>query len=552
MRTRWLGAMVTCIAIMASACGGGGSSSTSATTGGVLKIGTASNIDSMNPFVAFQQDAYTLFEQMYPFLIQYRSKDLQFAPDFSLTWKESTDGLTWTFNTVPNAKWSDGQPLTAKDAAWTLNTIMKFAKGATANLAGDVAHVTSVKATDDNTLVITYAQPVANVLANLQQVPILPQHIWSQYATGDGKALKTYTNTPDGDTPVVSGGPFVLAKYQKDEDAILQANPNFYGPKPKLQGFGLVYFSNNDAEIEALRTGDIDATENIPTTTVKTLKADSSVTVFTGPAVSFRDFIINSSPDKTTNLELQNPLVREAMEYAIDRNAIVQTAWLGFASPGSTIVPPSTPLWHDAQITGLPYDIAKADQLLDQAGYPKGADGIRVANGHPMSYQVLFAQDETGEGDRAFSIIQNGFKQIGIQIAQRKMDNSALNTAILGSDSKYSSFDLAMWDWYPLIDPDFILSVLTCQQWGGWSDTGYCNKAYDKLYSQQGLAIDQSARQQLVDRMQQIAFNDRPYIVLNYNDTLNAWSTKWTGFVESVQGWFNPLSKESLTQIHLA
>ena len=545
--------MVACIAIVASACGGSGSGSpASGSTGGPLTIGSNSNIDSMNPFVAFQQDAYTLFEQMYPYLVQYRSKDLQFAPDFALTWKEATDGLTWTFNTAPNAKWSDGQPLTAKDAAWTLNTILKFAKGATANLSGDVAHVTSVKATDDNTLVITYSRPVANVLANLQQIPILPEHVWAQYATGDGKGLKTYPNTPVGNTPIVSGGPFVLVEYQKDQDAILKANPNFYGPKPKIPGFGLQYFSNDDAEIQSLKSGEIDATENIPTTTVKTLQADKSIHVFIGPGLSFRDFIINSSPDKTTNLELQNPLVREAMEYAIDRNAIVQTAWLGFAAPGSTIVPPSTPLWHDAQITGLPFDIAKANALLDQAGYPMGSNGVRVANGHPMSYQVLFANDETGEGDRAFTIIQNGFKQIGIDIQQRKMDNSALNNAIIGSDGKYSTFDLAMWDWYPLIDPDFILSVMTCAQWSGWSDSGYCNKAYDKLYAQQGLAINQTDRQKIVNQMQQMIFNDRPYIVLNYNDTLNAWSNNWTGFVESVQGWFNPLSKESLTQVHQA
>lgn len=547
-------AVAACVALLAAACSSdsGGGSGASAQSGGILKIGTNSNIDSLNPFVAFQQDAYTLFEQMYPYLIQYDTKQLEFAPDLAQSWQESSDGRIWTFHTTPGAKWSDGQPLTADDAAWTFNTIMKFGDGPTANLIGDFAHVKSVEAPDDNTLIINYAQPVSNVLSNLQQVPILPRHVWEQYATGDGKGLRTFPNTPSGDTPVVSGGPFTLVEYQKDQDAILKANPNFYGPKALIEGFGLTYFSNEDAEIQALKTGDIDATENIPTTAVKTLQADSTINVFTGPGLAFRDFIINSSPKKTTNLELQDPKVRMAMEYAIDRNQIVQTAWLGFAAPGSTIVPPSTPAWHDDQIQGLPYSTQKANDLLDRAGYPMGPDGVRMANGHPMSYQVLFAHDETGEGDRAFSIIQSGFKQIGIDIQQRSMDNSALNNAILDPDGNYSQFDLAMWDWYPLVDPDFILSVMTKAQWGGWSDSGYDNPAYDKLYAKQGVAIKAADRKAIVDQMQQMIFDDRPYIVLNYNETLNAWNKRWAGFVESVQGWFNPLSKESLEQIHQA
>jgi peptide/nickel transport system substrate-binding protein len=554
MRRFRVAALATCIAIVATACSSSNSSNTADTPqgGGVLKIGTNSNIDTLNPFVAFQQDSYAVFQQMYPYLVQYDSKRQDFAPDFAQRWEQSSNDLRWTFHTTPGAKWSDGQPLTANDAAWTFNTIVKYGDGPTANLSGDFSHVKSIEATDDNTLVITYVQPVSNVLANLQQVPVLPQHVWEQFATGDGKELRTYPNTPQGDTPIVSGGPFTLVEYQKDQDTILKANPNFYGPTPLIEGFGLIYFSNEDAEIQALKIGDIDATENIPTTAVKTLQADTSLTVYRGPGISFRDFIINSSPKKTANLELQDPKVRMAMEYAIDRNQIVQTAWLGYSAPGTTIVPPTTPPWHNDQIQGLPFSIDKANTLLDQAGYPKGPDGIRTANGHPMSYEVLFAHDETGEGDRAFSIIQSGFKQIGIDIQQRKMDNTALNNAIIDPNAQYSQFDLAMWDWYPLVDPDFILAVLTCGQWGSWSDTGYCNPAYDKLYADQGLAVKAADRKKIVDQMQQMIFDDRPYIVLNYNETLNAWSNRWTGFVESVQGWFNPLSKESLEQIHQA
>jgi peptide/nickel transport system substrate-binding protein len=562
MRTsKRLAALIAVVALVATACTGGGgnnqSSSSSSNgavkTGGHLILGTLSNIDTLNPFVTFQQNSYSTFEYIYPQLVQYDLKSLEFVPDFAEKWESSTDGLTWTFHTVPNAKWSDGQPLTANDAAFTFGTILKYGDGPAANLSGGLTHVTKVEASDDNTLVITYSAPVANVLSNLQQLSILPQHVWAQYAVGDGKALRQFPNEPT-DQPLVSGGPFELAQYKKDQVVIFQTNPNFYGAKPAIDGFGLQYFSNDDSMVAALQNGQIQAAINVPVTAVEALKGNSSLTVYNGPGITLRDFIINSSPEKTTNLELLDPKVRMAMEYAIDRDTIVKTAWLGYAEPGSTIVAPGTGDWHDSQIQGLPFDIDKANALLDQAGYTKGTDGIRVANGHPMSYTVLFASDETGAGDAAFRIIQNGFQQIGIQITQRKMDNDAVNSAILGDNNTYNQFDLAMWDWFPLVDPDFILSVLTSAQWGGWSDTGYDNPTYDKLYQEQGLAIDPAKRLQIVHQMQQIAFDDRPYIILNYNQVIDVWSNDWAGFgdTESVLGLLNNLSKAPFTQVHQA
>jgi len=555
-KLRVLVAFVAVVALVSTACtGGGNNSSNGSTSGGHLILGTLSNIDTLNPFRTFQQNSYSSFEYIYPQLVQMDLKTLDFLPDFATSWNESADGLTWTFNTTPNAQWSDGQPLTADDVAFTFNTIIKYADGPAGNLAAGLANVTKVEATDPNTLVMTYAAPVANVLSNLEQISVLPEQVWGQYATGDGLGLRQYPNTPTADAPLVSGGPFILAQYEKDQSVIFQRNPTFYGPAPVIDGFGLQIFSNDDSMVQALRNGDIQAAINIPVTAVAALKSDSSLTVYDGPGIALRDLIINSSPEKTTNLELQDPKVREAMEYAIDRNAIVQTAWLGYAQPGSSIVSPGTGQgWNDPSIKPLPFDIQKANDLLDQAGYAKGPDGIRIANGHPMSYTVLFASDESGAGDAAFRIIQNGFKQIGIDITQRKQDNDTVNTEILGDNNTYNTFDLAMWDWYPLIDPDFILSVLTRDQWGSWSDTGFDNAQYNKLYTQQGLAINHADRVAIVHQMQQIAYDARPYIILNYNDTVDAWSNQWAGFAdnESVLGLFNNLSKAPFSTVHPA
>jgi len=543
---RFIAVLGLAVALAATGCAGSSGSPGQPKQGGILRLGTDQGIDSLNPFVGINQDSFNAWEQIYPQLVQFNPRTLAFEPDFGTSWQESPDHLTWTFHTVHNAKWSDGQPLTANDVAWTYSTVIKFKNGPTAALAGAINNMASVTAPDQNTVVIRYKQPVANVLSNVQQIPIFPQHVWARYATGKGKGIRSYPNTPAAGKPLVSGGPFMVTKWVKNQITLFRANPRWYGPKPHIQAFGLEQFSNDDAMVQALKTNQIDAIEGVPVTAVASVKA-AGFHVYVGPSLWWRDFAINPNPHKTTHRELLNPLVRQALEYAIDRHAIVKTAWLGYATPGSTLVPPATGKWHNP-IQPLPFDLAKASKLLDQAGYKMGPNGIRIAAGHPMSYQVDFSSDQNGPGDRVFQIIQADFKKIGVQLSQRVLDPSAEFSAITAN--KYRNYDFAMWYWVPIVDPDFILSVYTCSQWNAWNDSGYCNPAYDRLYKDQAVTTNPQKRLQIVYQMQKMIYESRAEIALVYNDTIDAWSNKWTGFVESPQGLFTQLSKKGLESVH--
>ena len=549
-----LGGAVLAVMLVSAACGGSSTPNTGATgssggpitEGGTLKIAAFDGIDSLNPYVGVNDDSYATYEYIYPQLVQY-DPSAKFIPDFATSWTHSSDGLVWTFTTQANAKWSDGQPLTAADVAWTYNNIIKFKDSVTAGAAGVVQNLTKVEAPDATTVKFIYSSPVPAVLANVQQTSILPEHIWAQYAAGDGKALKTFPNTPTASTPVVSGGPFMVTAYQQDGTTLFDKNPNWYGTPPHIDRFGLTYFSNEDAEVTALKTNQIDVIENVPPPSVQTLK-DANFHIYTGPSSTYRTFIINSSPFKKTNPELMDPQVRMAFEYAINRQQIIDTAWLGYAQPGTTIVPTTSGIWHDSSIQPLPFSIEKANGILDGLGFTKGSDGIRVANGHPMTYDVLFPGSERGAGDRAFQIIQGDFLQIGVKLVQKPAQG--VYGIMTGPDNKYTNWDLAMWDWTPPLDPDFILSAMTCHSFGNWSDSGYCVKAYDALYAKQARTIDEQARLAIVNQMQQMVYNDRPYIVLNYNDTINAWNNNFAGFIQSAQGLFSALDKQSLIAVH--
>jgi peptide/nickel transport system substrate-binding protein len=541
MRKRLLVGVALGAVVLGLASVAGGSSSKS---GGTFRIGTSSRIDSLNPFVAFNQDAYSAFVYVYPFLIQYDDKNAKFVSDFATSWSTSSGGKTWTFKTRANAKWTDGKPLTAADAAWTINTSIKYSGTGAANMAGLIAHITRADAPNPTTLVIHYKQAAGNVLGQFQQFPILPKHIWSSHTGHKGNDLKTFANA----APVVGAGPYKLVKFKKDEIALFEKNGSFYGPKPQPAGFGLRMFSNDDTLVAALKAGEIDSIEDVPATAIKTLKG-AGMNIVSIPGVDQTDFIFNANAKKPKHRELLNMKVREAFDHAIDRNKIVSVVFLGHARRAVSIIPSATGNWFNPSLKPVAFDLAKANKLLDSLGYKKGSDGIRTAQGHKMSYQVITPTDVQSV-PRTFQILQADFQKIGVKLSQRALDSSAAFDAITAPDGKYLNFDLAMWDWVALIDPDFMLSVVTCDQYNGWSDSGYCDKAYDKMYSQQQLTPDQAKRRQIVWKMQTYLYNHRPYLWLATLDHVSAVNPKWTGLVNSPQGPFNSLSKASLTKVH--
>ena len=544
MKKRWLSALIlgmAALAVVAFASAAGGSSSKS---GGTFRVGSSSGIDSLNPYVAFNQDAYATFQYIYPILVQYDKTNLRFAPFFAKSWQSSNGGKTWTFKTVANAKWSDGKPLTAADAAWTINTDIKYQTGGAANVAGLIAHITRAEAPNPTTLIVHYKQAAGNVLGQFQQFFILPKHIWSKHTGHKGTDLKTFPN----DAPIVGSGPFKLIKYQKNEIALFQRNDSYWGTKPQVDAFGLRMFSNDDAMISALKAHEIDAISSLPKTAIKTLKS-AGFTISNVPGLHQTDLIFNSNSKKKKHQELLNLKLKEAFAHAIDRAQIIQVVFLGAAQPASSIIPATTGSWHNPSLQPESFDLGLANKMLDKLGYKKASGGIRVANGHKMTYDVISPTDVQSI-PRTFQIIQADFKKIGVQLRQKALDSTAAFDLMSGPNGKYLNFDLAMWDWTALVDPDFMLSVVTCGQWSGWSDTGYCNKKYDQMYSQQQLTPDQSKRRVIVWKMQKYLYDQRPYIWLANDNSISAVSPKWDGFTNTPQGPFNELNILSLTSVH--
>lgn len=547
----WLVGMAL-MTMAAASCAGGRSSAKPATQGasapkqgGTLRVGITGPLGTLNKFSG-PAGIYPAFTVIFPSLVQVDPKTLDFRPDFATRWDTSPDGLTWTFQTRPDAKWSDGHPLTADDVAFTLNTVVEFQKGPTANYANTVAHLKNAETSGPNTVILHYDQPVANVLTQVQSLGILPQHVWGPMATGDGSGLRSFANTPAGQPAAVYGGPFVVTDFKKDDVLLFQKNPNYYGEKPLIDGFGIKAYANADAMVSALKSGEIDAISGVPTTAVDSLKS-AGFTVSARPGLFRTDLLFNSSADKAKNRELLDPTLKAALEYAVDRNTIVKVVSNGLAEPGGAIVPPAAGKWHDAKIQPSSFDIAKANQLLDAAGYRRGADGVRQVDGRPMSYEVILQP----ELDRAFQIVQSDFDQVGVKLTARPLDSAAAFAAEKGPDNRYADFDMAIsaGGGTPQIDPDFMLSGFICATRGVYNTTGYCNPAFDQLYEQQS-ATAEPQRVDLVQRMQELLYTDKPSIVLSYNNAVDAWSTKWTGIQPGPRGLFGQIWPDTLVHAY--
>jgi peptide/nickel transport system substrate-binding protein len=571
-RVLWLIAALSLVVAVA-ACGGGsdeggggtGKTDTSegnVVKGGILRLGTIDYIDSLNPFNYIESQAYNAFIMLYPQLVQYREGDqgLEIEGDWAESWETSADGKTWTFLLKPGTKWSDGKPMTADDAAWTINTIVKFASGPTAVAAPALTHVKEARATDDTTLEIEYEAPVGNVLAQLEQLFIVPRHVWEPLAGGNGKGLKTHHPEKDIGS-MVTGGAYTLKQYERKGTTVYIPDPNYWGEPSNAEAVALTYYTNSDSMIADMKEGNLDWVDQVPFNAVDVLKKDDSIVVNEVPGAETTNITWNSNPRKAKNRELLDPQVKKAVSMCVDRDKIIEVVFNGYADKVESLVGHISPL-ENPNLGPLEYDCEAGNLMLDDLGYAKGSDGIRVAPAttgkyaqpaHKMEYEIITPTSTDFNVNRSFEIVKEGFAQAGVEVTQKVGGDSTASYALETGDNcdpakstGYEKFDIAMWDWVGYIDPDFMLSVVTKDQWCSWSDTGWDNPEYDKLYAQQGTTVDPDQRKEMVWEMQQMIYDNFLYTQLTNHVYIDAHRKEWDGFLTEL----NAYSKRYYTNPH--
>jgi peptide/nickel transport system substrate-binding protein len=482
-------------------------------------VALRNEVDSFNPFLGIVVPSYEAWALTYDYMIGYDNSDMSPAKTgLASDWEASEDGLTWTFDIRDGVKWSDGQDLTAADIAYTYNRILDGGPEST-TWGSYLTEVTKVTAPDARTVVLKLKKP--NSSLPLLPIPIIPEHIWKNVSE---KEVKTYPAEPKDGKPVVGSGPFRLVEGTAGGSTYrFEANPDYWGGAPHIDEVVFRVYKADDPAAQALIKGEVDFVENLPAVQIAALKDKPGITAQNGDSPGFEEIAfntgaVNTETDKPIgdgNPALKDPAFRHALGYAIDYDAVVDRVYQGAAVAGQTIVPPAYKDFHWAP-TGdeaFSFDLERAGQLLDDAGYTMGGDKLRrMPNGDPLGTIRLYARSESQTSLDTMNFFKEWLGDLGIKADVKAYEDNNLTSIILEGD-----FDAFAWGWYVEPDPSSMLSYMTCDQRGGWSDSWYCNDEYDAMYEQQVSEMDRGARAEIVKKMQQKLHEDSPYLVTVYD-----------------------------------
>jgi peptide/nickel transport system substrate-binding protein len=501
-------------------------------------VGIVNDVDSLNPFIGILAESYEVYQLMYDYLVGTSSKDFSPVPGLAESWEVSDDELTWTYRIRQGVKWSDGRPVTARDAAYTFNRILKGTFEQT-NYGNYVANIAKVEAPDDATLVMTTKEPSPTMLR--LAVPILPEHVWREI---DEKEIGTF----DNERNAVGSGPFRLEEHSTGQFVRLSANKSYWAGAPKIDEVVFRVFNNADAMIQALRKGEIDFANELDAAPFNSLKDVDGLTAVAADYSGFNELAFNTGAALDTgepigdgHPALKDKRVRQAIARAVDKEALVQRVLGGYGTPGTGVIPS---LYQQLTFTpsdgeALGFDLAEANRLLDEAGY-RDTDGDKIREmpngGRPLRFR-LHGRQESSNSQQAVPFFQGWLRDIGIATDVKIVEENRLNELIAQGE-----FDLFEYGWVVEPDPDYQLSTFTCgsrsykaengEVTANLSDSFYCNPEYDKLYEQQKVTIDPARRAEIVKQMQRMLYVDAPYVVTYYYDELQAYrSDRFAGFV---------------------
>jgi len=497
----------------------------------ILRIGWTREPDNLNPFVGVSASCYEIWHLQYDLLNGYNAATLLPEPEFAESWSHSADGLTWTFKIRPGMTWQDGTPATARDVAFTFNYIID---NQMASFMGYTEGIEKVEAPDDATAVFTCSRPKANMLG--MWAPILPEHIWSKI---DPKLAATgYPNRP----PIVGSGPFQVVEWKKGSYLRLAANPDYWAGRPKVDEVIFETYQNADTMAQDMKSGALAGAWGIPPAQVESLNGNGveSISYIT---IGFDQLTFNCAPAPATgDPALRDPAFRKALNYAIDKQKIAAVAYSDQVSPATSFIPaglydPELDYHWDPGAAAYPFDLEKAKAALDAAGYKDtNGDGIREGkDGKPIKLDLL-ARNESIMSQQSGKFIAGWFKEIGLDMKFQVVSEAALSDKVWNTvDGKVQpDYDMFLWGWVGDADPNFLASISTSDQAGMWNQSVWSDPEYDALFAQQARELDPQKRKETIWRMQQIVYEQAPFIPLIYSRSQEAYNTQqWTGWVKS-------------------
>ncbi len=484
-RRRALTVIPVALAMTAAACsgstsaGGSGGSGTTATVK-TLVIANAVKVDTLDPEANSVNESIWMDQNLYSRLLQPNATGTGLVPDLASSWTIAKNGLTYTFH-LRAAKFSNGTPVTASDVAYSITRARNFAGGWGFLLTA----VKTITAASPSTVVITLSQPHAPLLSDLAMYAysVLPQKL----VQAQGSSFFQHP---------VGSGPFKVTSYSPDSEIDLVANPYFYGTKPRIAAVKYLIVPNDNTRVLMLENKKADIIENPPGNLIQQIDKTPglSVQLFPSTRVDFIQLDQHFAPFK-------NLYVRQALNYAIDRNAIVKLAYQGNAVPAASFLPYKMQ-YFDSSLTPYPYDPAKAKQLLAKGGYPHGFS----------TFLITVSGDVAGQAEAV--VLKSELAAVGINVAIQSYE---LVTAYHKEDGGHSQMGERYWT-NDIVNPDEVATFgADCTGGDNAFKSFWCSAQATSLVAKARAELNPALRQQMYTQLQEIVYQQSPFLAIDYS-----------------------------------
>lgn len=494
--------------LLLGGCQSGGNNSSPSTNSGTDTIDTVGTFitrvegdpSSFNPDMKSDDYLWPMAQNLFNRLYKQAPGDIP-IPDLATSYEWSDDNMTLTFHLRDGVKWHDGEPLTSKDVKWTYDTIIenKWAKSDT------FSNVDTIEAPDDLTVVFNMKNPDAGLvpLMSWYATFILPEHIWNDPQYPD------FSKNPAMQKPIGSG-PFKFVEYKSGQSVILERNEEFFGGAPEIDRLIFQIIPDANTAVEAFKNGEIDYLPSVPTANQHDFDNDPNYEVYSFLSIN-RTYL-------TFNMEKEpfnNPKLRQAVAYAIDRKAIVDRLGNGISALPEYFISPLFKEYLNDDYKLPERDIAKAQTLLEECGLKKNSDGYYLS--------VTLDAFDSGNFKDVASIVQSSLKEAGI-----KVDLNMMEYAAWGDQVKQGrNFNMTMLAGYQGPDISGIYSRVGIN--GSNNFMGYVNNQIEAALNKGAQNADPSIRKEAYDEVQQIMSEDMPLVLLLDNGQVIPVKSKFEG-----------------------
>lgn len=485
-----LGSSIVMLSALLAACGTTSSTNSSSASGTTAAASRSITMEiNGNPnFNLWNPSAYVDSDNIDPLIFSGLTKTNLSglpAPDLATSWHTADNGLQWVFNLRHGVTWQDGKPFTSADVLYTFNDVVLNPKLG-ANGASNYNDVTNVTANGKYQVIFHLKSPWSSLPSYLTFfAPILPAHILQSQGT------KLWNDASFGTQSPVGTGPYEVKSVVPGQSITLVKNPHYFGGNVKIPKIVFQIIPDATTVVSDLLNGDLNFAEVDSPQLVSRLKSDSSLTVQRVPEQNYYNVTLNAR-----QAPFNNVLVRQALEYAINRPAIIKGLLKGYGSVANGPIGPIQKYFYDPNVKQYPYDPAKAVRLLEEAGLTKGPGGQMYWHGKPFTINMPTAQ--YGYLVPLTELIQQDWKNIGVTANIHVMDfNSWIENAVI----KLNFQATASW-WIAPLTPDVFPYFSSTTINGGYNMQGVSVPKLDQLMTALRGTTNLTQQKALADEIQ--------------------------------------------------